>query len=256
MVVQVCLRFTHLLKNWASLFYWIWKVVKGLGVLWASSIWKRLKFLISLAAQGSRSFQIFKVTWKIYWSFIQLRLLLRNFPPQLGISLELFYWIWNGAKILRVFPQVFVSWNPLNLFLYGCANLESFPEMMENMDKLKELLLDGTQIEVLPSSIERLKGFILLNLRKYQNLVSLSNDMCNLTSLEKLIVSSCSQLNNFPRNLGSLQRLAQLHVDGTAITQPPDSIVLLTNLQLFIYPGWKILAPTSFGVTLFVLVIA
>ena len=71
--------------------------------------------------------------------------------------------------------------------------------------------------------------------------------MCKLTSLETLVVSGCLQLNNFPRNLGSLKRLAQLHADGTAITQPPESIVLLRNLQVLMYPGCKILAPTSLG---------
>ena len=152
------------------------------------------------------------------------------------------------CKNLKSLPTSICKLKSLEyLFLSGCSKLESFPEMMENMDNLKELLLDGTPIEVLPSSIERLKGLILLNLRKCKNLVSLSNGMSNLTSLEKLIVSGCSQLNNLPRNIGCLQRLAQLHADGTAITQPPDSIVLLRNLQVLIYPGCKILAPTSLG---------
>ena len=114
---------------------------------------------------------------------------------------------------------------------------------MVDMENLKERLLDGTYIEGLPSSIDRLKGLILLNLRKCQNLVSLPKGMCKLTSLETLIVSGCSQLNNLPRTLGSLQRLSQLHADGTTITQPPDSIVLLRDLQVLIYPGCKILAP-------------
>ena len=52
------------------------------------------------------------------------------------------------------------------LFLFGCSKLRNFPEIMEDMENLKELLLDGTSIEVLPSSIERLKGLVLLNLRK------------------------------------------------------------------------------------------
>ena len=116
---------------------------------------------------------------------------------------------------------------------------------MVGMENLKELLLDGISIEGLPSSIDRLKGLILLNLRKCQNLVSLPKGMCKLTSLETLIVSGCSQLNNLPRTLGSLQRLSQLHADGTTITQPPDSIVLLRDLQVLIYPGCKILAPMN-----------
>ncbi|KAL6315853.1 hypothetical protein AAG906_012189 [Vitis piasezkii] len=143
------------------------------------------------------------------------------------------------------------------LDLKRCKNLKSLPTsicrlkslniLMVDMENLKELLLDGTSIEGLPSSIDRLKGLVLLNMRKCQNLVSLPKGMCKLTSLETLIVSGCSQLNNLPRNLGSLQRLAQLHADGTAITQPPESIVLLRNLQVLIYPGCKILAPTSLG---------
>ncbi|RVW41420.1 TMV resistance protein N [Vitis vinifera] len=82
-----------------------------------------------------------------------------------------------------------------------------FPEVMVDMENLKERLLDGTYIEGLPSSIDRLKGLVLLNLRKCQNLVR----ACNVYH--------------------------RLHADGTAITQPPDSIVLFDKLQVLIYPG-------------------
>ena len=131
------------------------------------------------------------------------------------------------------------------LFLSGCSKLENFPEIMEDMENLKELLLEGTSIEVLPSSIERLKGLVLLNLRKCKKLVSLPDSMCNLRSLQTIIVSGCSQLDQLPKNVGSLQHLVQLHADGTAITQPPDSIVLLRDLRVLIYPGCKILPSSS-----------
>ena len=131
------------------------------------------------------------------------------------------------------------------LILSGCSKLENFPEIMEDMENLKELLLDGTSIEVLPSSIERLKGLVLLNMRKCKKLVSLPDSMCNLRSLQTIIVSGCSQLDQLPKNVGSLQHLVQLHADGTAITQPPDSIVLLRDLRVLIYPGCKILPSSS-----------
>ena len=111
------------------------------------------------------------------------------------------------------------------------------------MENLRELYLDGTSIKVLPSSVERLKGLFLLNMRKCKNLVSLPNDMCYLISLQTLIVSG-SQLHQLPVDIGSLQQLVQLHADGTAVTQPPYSIVSLRNLQVLIYPGCKIL-PSS-----------
>ncbi|KAJ9675809.1 hypothetical protein PVL29_024652 [Vitis rotundifolia] len=118
------------------------------------------------------------------------------------------------------------------LFLSGCSKLENFPEIMEDMENLKELLLDGTSIEVLPSSSERLKGLVLLNLRKCKKLVSLPDSMCNLRSLQTLIVSGCSQLDQLPKNVGSLQHLVQLHADGTAIKQPANSINKFNGIGL------------------------
>ena len=47
------------------------------------------------------------------------------------------------------FLQVLVSWNPLNISLSGYSKLENFPEM-EDIENLKEILLDGTSIEGLP----------------------------------------------------------------------------------------------------------
>ena len=116
----------------------------------------------------------------------------------------------NRCKVLTCLPTCIFKLKSLKyLFLSGCSKLENFPEIMEDMENLKELLLDGTSIEVLPSSIERLKGLVLLNMRKCKKLVSLPNNMCNLRSLQTLIVSGCSQLDQLPKNVGSL--LKELH---------------------------------------------
>ncbi|KAL6315641.1 hypothetical protein AAG906_003745 [Vitis piasezkii] len=132
-----------------------------------------------------------------------------------------------------------ISISALNLETLILDGLKKFPDIQGNMEHLLELYLASTAIEELPSSIGHLTGLVLLDLKRprfieseeLQNLASLPKGMCKLTSLETLIVSGCSLINNFPRNLGSLQCLAQLHAEGTAITQPPDSIVLLRNLK-------------------------
>ncbi|KAL6315878.1 hypothetical protein AAG906_012214 [Vitis piasezkii] len=173
---------------------------------------------------------------------------IEELPSSIGHLTGLVLLDLKRCKNLKSLPASICKLESLEyLSLSGCSKLENFPEMMEDMENLKELLLDGTSIEGLPLSIDRLKGLVLLNLRNCKNLASLPKGMCKLTSLETLIVSGCSLLNNLPRNLGSLQRLVQLHAEGTAITQPPDSIVLLRNLEVLVYPGRKILTPTSLG---------
>ena len=156
---------------------------------------------------------------------------IEGLPSSIGHLTGLVLLDLKRCKNLKSLPTCTCKLKSLELlFLSDCSKLESFPEMIEHMECLKELLLDGTSIEVLPSSIEHLKGLVLLNLRKCKKLVSLPSGMCSLRSLETLIVSGCSQLDKLPKNLGSLQGLVQLHADGTAITQPPDLIVLLRNL--------------------------
>ena len=157
---------------------------------------------------------------------------IEELPSSIGQITGLVLLDLRRCKNLKSLPSCICKLKSLQyLFLSGCSRLKNFPEIMEDMENLRELLLDGTSIEVLPSSVERLKGLVLLNLRKCKNLVSLPNNMCYLRSLQTLIVSDCSQLHQLPRHIGSLQRLVQLHADGTAISQPPYSIVSLRNLQ-------------------------
>ena len=171
---------------------------------------------------------------------------IEELPSSIGQITGLVLLDLRRCKNLKSLPSCICKLKSLQyLFLSGCSRLKNFPEIMEDMENLRELLLDGTSIEVLPSSVERLKGLVLLNLRKCKNLASLPNNMCYLRSLQTLIVSDCSQLHQLPRHIGSLQRLVQLHADGTAITQPPYSIVSLRNLQVLIYPGCKILPSSS-----------
>ncbi|KAJ9675693.1 hypothetical protein PVL29_024560 [Vitis rotundifolia] len=94
----------------------------------------------------------------------------------------------------------------------GCSQLESFPEILEDMEILKKLELDGSAIKEIPSSIQRLRGLQDLNLAYCRNLVNLPESICNLTSLKTLTITSCPELKKLPENLGRLQSLESLHV--------------------------------------------
>ncbi|KAH9790018.1 Disease resistance-like protein DSC1 [Citrus sinensis] len=138
------------------------------------------------------------------------------------------------------------------LILSGCSNLMSFPELSCNIE---ELSLDGTAIQELPSSIERLSSLILLNLGNCSRLEGLPSKICKLKSLERLNLSGCSNLQRLPNELGNLEALKELKAEGIAIREVPSSIVCLKNLGRLSFESFKgheqmgLLLPISFGLT-------
>ncbi|XP_048318238.2 uncharacterized protein LOC107417594 isoform X1 [Ziziphus jujuba] len=137
----------------------------------------------------------------------------------------------KGCESLESFPQG-ICFKFLEIFiLSGCKKLDRFPEIVGDMNCLIQLFLDGTAIKELPTSVERLSNLKLLDLRECKNLLSLPDLVCSLTSLEGLSIGGCSMINQLPVNIGSLEKLEQLHACRTAIRKAPSSIVLLKNLQ-------------------------
>ncbi|KAL4594440.1 hypothetical protein ACB092_12G021100 [Castanea dentata] len=75
------------------------------------------------------------------------------------------------------------------VILSGCSSLKKFSEFGTNMTRLSELYLDGTAVEKLPSSLERLTGLTVLGLQGCKNLSSFPS--VNLPSLKTLNLSGC-----------------------------------------------------------------
>ena len=99
------------------------------------------------------------------------------------------------------------------------------------MSKLRTIDLRSTAIVEVPSSIKHLNGLEYLNLRLCKNLVSLSESICKLRSLQTLIVASCSELKSFPNLKDDMENLETLDLSGTAIKELPSSIGCLKSLQ-------------------------
>ena len=117
----------------------------------------------------------------------------------------------------------------------GCSQLKSFPEIREDMENLRELYLDRTAIQELPSSIRSLKGLQDLQLSNCSNLVKLPDSICNLRFLNYLNVNLCSKLDKFPQNLGNLQCLEYLGVagfDSNHFSSIPAGIIQLSKLRI------------------------
>ncbi|XP_034679886.1 disease resistance protein RPV1-like [Vitis riparia] len=95
----------------------------------------------------------------------------------------------------------------------GCSNLESFPEIEEEMRSLRKLNLSATGITKLPSSIRHLNGLEDLYLSYCKNLSTLPDSISSLSSLQALNLSLCSKLKSLPRNLHKLKCLQTLSCD-------------------------------------------
>ncbi|MBA0771078.1 hypothetical protein Gotri_019603, partial [Gossypium trilobum] len=80
-------------------------------------------------------------------------------------------------------------------------------------------------------SIGVLKRLKLLNLKDCKSLWSLPTKI-GMESLEKLILSGCSNLKRFPEIDGKMECLLRIYLDGTRIEQLPSSIGNLSSLVL------------------------
>jgi Leucine-rich repeat (LRR) protein len=103
------------------------------------------------------------------------------------------------------------------LTLSNCSNFKEFPLIPEN---LKALYLDGTSISQLPDNVGNLKRLVLLNMKDCKVLETIPTCVSELKTLQKLVLSGCSKLKEFPEiNKSSLKILL---LDGTSIKTMPQ----------------------------------
>ncbi|KAI5312269.1 hypothetical protein L3X38_041442 [Prunus dulcis] len=124
------------------------------------------------------------------------------------------------------------------LDLGWCSKLKKIPEFSGQMKNLSFLILRGTSIEKLSSSIGCLVGLTTLFLMDCKNLAGLPSEICNLKSLACLNASRCSKIDKLPENMGEMECLCMVQLDGTSIRQLPRSIVSLKNLW-YLYLGGR-----------------
>ena len=154
----------------------------------------------------------------------------------------------NDCKNLESLPD-YISLESLKILnLSYCSKLKKFPKIVGNMSRLSELILSKSGVKDL--SVEHLTGLIYLCLSDCKNLSSLSEASCSLPSLKDLNLNGCSKLDKLPENLGNLEGLKSLVVDGTAIKGLPPSIVRLKNLSSLRFKGCGGLSPEQLNLLL------
>lgn len=131
----------------------------------------------------------------------------------------------SDCKQLGNLTEDFCSLKSLEIAdLSGCSNITMFPAFPESV---RYIYLSGTAIEEIPSSIDRLSRLFCLNLMDCKRLKNLPCTFSKLASLQKLSLSGCSIITEFPDLPVSIK---ELYLDGTAISEIPSSVEHLSNL--------------------------
>ncbi|XP_048421610.1 disease resistance protein RUN1 isoform X2 [Pyrus x bretschneideri] len=126
------------------------------------------------------------------------------------------------------------------LDLSCCFKLEDFPEISEELEHLVSLILQGTGVEMLPSSIENLIKLQTLDLSDCRNLKDVPTSIYNLTNLKSLYFSNCRQLEKLPSSSVGFLSLEVLDLKYSGILEIPGSLVCSTSLRSLSLSGTKI----------------
>ncbi|CAN8267464.1 unnamed protein product [Cochlearia groenlandica] len=158
----------------------------------------------------------------LHWLKFPLKSLPRGFNPKNLIDLKLPYsqieQVWEGQKDTSKLMWVDLNHSSKLSTLSGLSLAR----------KLESMNLEGcTELETVHEELQNMENLVFLNLRGCTRLESLPK--MNLTSLKTLILSGCSNLDEF--NLIS-ESLEELYLDGTAIKELPSTIGELQRLVL------------------------
>ncbi|KAB2595304.1 protein suppressor of npr1-1 [Pyrus ussuriensis x Pyrus communis] len=131
--------------------------------------------------------------------------------------------VWKGTKFLP------------SLKILDVSHSHSLTEIMDFSlcPSLEELILvDCTSLIDVHESIGNLERLVYLNTKDCKNLRMLPKNMCMLKSLEKLILSGCSNLEEFPvEMMKKMVSLKVLEIDGIPISElwPERSSTILSS---------------------------
>ncbi|XP_048442498.1 disease resistance protein RUN1-like [Pyrus x bretschneideri] len=145
-----------------------------------------------------------------------------EFPLGCLVVLEMQYsslrQVWKGTKFLP------------SLKILDVSHSHALSEIIDFSlcPKLEELILvDCTSLIDVHESIGNLERLVYLNMRDCKNLRILPKNMCMLKSLETLILSGCSNLDEFPvEMMKEMESLEVLAIDGIPLRPKTSSTIL------------------------------
>ncbi|TXG68594.1 hypothetical protein EZV62_003529 [Acer yangbiense] len=169
---------------------------------------------------------------QISWNIKELKLsqtAIEEIPSAIEYLNQLVWLELNYCKRLKNLPSNIRNLTSLTrLGLRGCSSITEFPKISGD---ISDLYLDGTAIDQVPSSIERLTKLQWLSLQYCTRLKRVSSSVFKLQSLMFCTLSGCSRLDDLPEVLETKGILMQLNLDRTAVKKLPAWIEFLPLLN-------------------------
>ncbi|KAG5847986.1 hypothetical protein ANANG_G00132080 [Anguilla anguilla] len=113
----------------------------------------------------------------------------------------------------------------------GSNEFSELPDVLEQVQHLKEIWMDNNSLQRLPGFIGRLKHLTYLDLSK-NRIESVDSDISGCEALEDLLLSFNS-LQQLPDSIGMLKKLTTLKVDENQLSSLPNTIGSLSHLDEF-----------------------
>lgn len=126
---------------------------------------------------------------------------------------------WRQMKVQQKYYLLILSFPPI-LFIW---NLTILYVMLLQMEKLKVLNLTGCVGLVRTPDFSGYGMLERLVLKRCKNLIQIDSSIGRLKNLAFLNLRFCSKLRQLPQELGSLEALSELLIDGTSVQEIPVS---------------------------------
>ncbi|XP_060668394.1 disease resistance-like protein DSC1 [Ziziphus jujuba] len=155
-------------------------------------------------------------------------------PSSIGCLSHLLTLDMTFCERLECLPTTLCKLKSLErLCLSRCSKFKNFPEILEPMEQLFYLFLDGIAIEDIPSSIENLSRLGILMLDGCECLEVLPNNIYNIQGLKLSLsgLSGCSSFDKFPPLSGTCC-LGELDLSRFNRLQVPVGVSSLSSLRI------------------------
>ncbi|MED6223666.1 hypothetical protein PIB30_076242 [Stylosanthes scabra] len=153
----------------------------------------------------------------------------------------------EGCPILKGFPSGLRSKSLEYLNLRECSSIQSFPNVLEKVEGMKNVDIGGTAIKEFPNSVENFSSIEELVLRSCKSFEVLPSNPTMFQNIEELNVEECPQLPKLLWKLlkdrtDSLPKLSRLTLKSCDLSDEDLELILSCFLQL----KWLILSNNSF----------